>query len=446
MSQIISKFIADGAVIASKLDATAKQSVLESKLVGARRGVLGFSTTASSSDTVTSEVQAAAAVDTPQTDLVTGEGIFVGTVANSVDSKKVLIRQAGTDQGVDDGSGDEVFGKLSESAGVFTLSYFKADNTAFTFSGATSIDFYFVEVQDLHSLNSEALLRQAVSGVIDADQAATLSGHLDGAASKHDASEIDFELVDGSKKVVQAASDDVESALTDLDSALGDVITLSGVAQNSLNLGLFSGTTIADNQTIKAALQDLETALEEIDANVDDLITLSGVAENSVNLGTFTGATIADNQTVKAALQDLETSLEEIDANVNDLITLSGVAENAVNLGTFTGTTITDNATIKSALQELETAVEAASSQTDACESFVLSGTDITNGYVDLAQVPDDETCVQLHVIGGPLQDHSVDFDIISDGSENKRLSWSGLGLDGVLESGDKLRVYYQVA
>ena len=47
--------------------------------------------------------------------------------------------------------------------------------------------------------------------------AATLSGHLDGGASKHDATEIDFELADGSKVMIQAASDTVETALIDLD-------------------------------------------------------------------------------------------------------------------------------------------------------------------------------------------------------------------------------------
>lgn len=43
--------------------------------------------------------------------------------------------------------------------------------------------------------------------------------HVDGGASKHDATEVDYERSDGSKKDIQAASDDVESALTDLDDA-----------------------------------------------------------------------------------------------------------------------------------------------------------------------------------------------------------------------------------
>ena len=107
---------------------------------------------------------------------------------------------------------------------------------------------------------------------------------------------------------------------------IDNVATLTGVAKDSVNFGAFTGSTITDNQTLKAILQLLETAVEtkassasvtsqgttvtEIDANVDDLITLSGIAENTTGLGTFTGSTISDGSTIKAALQDLETAAE----------------------------------------------------------------------------------------------------------------------------------------
>jgi hypothetical protein len=97
--------------------------------------------------------------------------------------------------------------------------------------------------------------------------------------------------------------------------------TLSGTTQGDTDLGTFTGATISDNTTTKTALQELETSLEtkaasatvtEIDANVDDLITLSGVAENTTDLGTFSGTTITDNITIKAALQELETVVESL--------------------------------------------------------------------------------------------------------------------------------------
>jgi hypothetical protein len=119
------------------------------------------------------------------------------------------------------------------------------------------------------------------------------------------------------KQALQALETEVEAKAD--DSVVDNLVTLSGVAENATNLGTFTGSTIPDSQTIKQALQALETEVEtkaassvvsEIDQNVDDLISLSGVAENSANLGTFTGSTIPDSQTIKQALQALETEVE----------------------------------------------------------------------------------------------------------------------------------------
>jgi hypothetical protein len=57
--------------------------------------------------------------------------------------------------------------------------------------------------------------------------------------------------------------------------------------------------------------------------SVDDLISLSGVAEGSANLGSFTGTTIADNQTIKQGLQALETSVEGKQASITTTLTLT---------------------------------------------------------------------------------------------------------------------------
>ena len=170
---------------------------------------------------------------------------------------------------------------------------------------------------------------------------------------------------------------------------IDNVATLSGVSKDSTNMGTFTGSTITDNQTIKAILQLLETAVEtkasigsvtaqgsvvtEIDGNVDDLTTAVGVAEQDTDLGTFSGTTIADSQTVKQALQTLETAVESkgsatsltsLTTAVGDLNTLTGVAQNDEDLGTFTGSTIADSQTVKAALQALETASEAIDAKT----------------------------------------------------------------------------------
>lgn len=52
--------------------------------------------------------------------------------------------------------------------------------------------------------------------------------------------------------------------------------------------------------------------LTAVSDEVDDLVSLSGVAAGSTDLGTFTGATIPDGSTVKDALQSLETAIESL--------------------------------------------------------------------------------------------------------------------------------------
>ena len=210
------------------------------------------------------------------------------------------------------------------------------------------------------------------------------------------------------------------SALTEVDGNVNDLITLTGISENVSTLGTFTGSTIADDLGIKAALQALETAVEtketqavvsEINQNADDLISLTGVSENTTNLGTFSGSLIDNSVTIKAALQALETAIEaetaargqaitdlvdgapaalntlnELAAALNDdasaastlttainanethidnMATLTGVDKDATNLGTFSGSTIPDSRTIKSALQEIETAFEEADTNTD---------------------------------------------------------------------------------
>ena len=202
--------------------------------------------------------------------------------------------------------------------------------------------------------------------------------------------------------------------INDNETHIDNVATLSGVAKDSTDFGTFTGSTITNNQTLKAILQLLETAVEtkasitsvtaqgsvvtEIDANVDDLTTAVGVAEQATDLGTFSGTTIADNQTVKQALQALETSVESkgssasltsLTTAVGDLNTLSGVAQNDEDLGTFTGSTIADSVTIKAALQTLETTVEDIS----AVDTDVVDAGDNVNrliGVTSADAVPTD--------------------------------------------------------
>jgi len=105
-----------------------------------RMGVINFSA-AGTSDIVTTEITSSAAADgvPVQVGAATTEG-FITTGANN----KVLMVDTLSKQAIDDGSGNEVFGRLTQAAAVYTLSYFSlvlGVETAVSLP-AISIDFF----------------------------------------------------------------------------------------------------------------------------------------------------------------------------------------------------------------------------------------------------------------------------------------------------------------
>lgn len=417
MSKIISKWITDSAITTDKINnaavtdeklaASAKQSALESKLIPSRIAVTAFDTTAASSDTVTTEVEAAATTDTPQSTITTAKGIYVGTVSGANDAKRVLIRAAGTDNGIDDGTGDDVYGILTEDTGVYTLSYKTAAGGAYSFSGVTSIDFYFVEICDLYSVTAESFLNGGVGGVVDAgtaDAAAAaqadatqalsdagdaqddIDDHTDGDVSKHDATEIDYERADGSKKNIGADDDDVEDALTALDDAIG---ALDASPDNY---------TPASPAIVASHLTAIDTALSSAGG--------TSFSDDTFEIKDETTDTKKMNFQVSGVSADTTRTISMCDRNTD----LSNITERKV-------------------------------------EVLTLIGDDITAKYKDLAvsadvKVPSSSV---LQPSGGIVQKYTSDYTIITDGSYVRRVNWDGLALDGVLEAGDVLTVIYEI-
>ena len=196
-----------------------------------------------------------------------------------------------------------------------------SNSTHFTmepFSGSTIADNSLIHeaFQSLETAVETKLNSSGAKAALDVDHLITLSGVS--AAADHLGTFSGSTINDNVtvKTALQALETAVEAAEeTAVEFNVDHIITLTGVASASDHLGTFTGSTISDNVTIKAAIQALETAVEaaeetQAEFHVDHLITLSGVAQASDHLGTFTGSTIADNETLKGALQDLETALE----------------------------------------------------------------------------------------------------------------------------------------
>ena len=172
---------------------------------------------------------------------------------------------------------------------------------------------------------------------------------------------------------------------------LSGLATESYVTTQISNLVDSAPSALDTLNELAAALNDdasfSTTVTNLINANethIDNMATLTGVAKDSTNLGTFTGSTIADSQTIKAALQALETAVEDAGsattlsaatADITDLQTLTGIADGNSDLGTFSGSTIADNDSVKDALQSLETAVESKSATGANVNVFVGSTT-----------------------------------------------------------------------
>lgn len=80
--------------------------------------------------------------------------------------------------------------------------------------------------------------------------------------------------------------------------------------------------------------------------------------------------------------------------------------------------------------------------------SFTVDATIFANKYFDLPVVPIDPNNVLVQIVGGSAQRKLVDFDVITDGSDIKRISWNGLRIDTLSQApiGTEFVVSYGVS
>ena len=189
-----------------------------------------------------------------------------------------------------------------------------------------------------------------------------------------------------------------------------NVATLTGVAKDSADLGSFSGSTIAESSTIKAALQALETSLETkgaatdlsgVISNTGDLVTLSGVAAGSVNLGVFDGDTLSDNATLKVVLQDAEDAIEANATAISTEASSRASAITALTNGAIADNTaainqeVTDRAAAITALTNGAVADNAAGIVTNAAAiTSLTNGAVATNAAAIAQEVTDRQAAV----------------------------------------------------
>lgn len=322
----------------------------------------------------------------------------------------------------------------------------------------------------------------------------SLAGHLDGTASQHDGTEIDYERTDADKVSILEASDEVEAALSNLDDSkmatisvqLAEIVNLALTGEQTIDGTLTSTSRVLlTNQTAPAENGVYVTAAGAW-ARATDLSKSSQFIVGqmiSVREGTDRADTIWFNQTVVATVdttavdidqagdpaaltahldgtaskhdateidyergdgskKNIQAASDDAEAALTDLDDAIGALDATPTNYTPTSAAITADhlAAIDGILGTLSAADE-----TENVDQFTLDGTDITNEYVDLVNIPKSVTNVRMFIKNAPPQHNGDDFTIITDGSDIKRVSWSALGLDGVLASGDKLTLVYTV-
>lgn len=175
-----------------------------------------------------------------------------------------------------------------------------------------------------------------------------INNHINDTTDAHDASAISNSPtgnlaatdVQGALNELQGDIDTLNTDMTAVEGDVADLITLSGVAANSTDLGTFTGTTIPDNSDVKEALQALETEVEsKIDSadltnHMSDTTThgTTGDIVGTSDTQTLTNKTIvATNNTITTAASgnltstELNAALDELQDDIDTRATSSAL-------------------------------------------------------------------------------------------------------------------------
>ena len=198
-----------------------------------------------------------------------------------------------------------------------------------------------------------------------------IDAHKDGGASKHDASEVDYERVDGSKKNIQAASDSVEPALTDLDDAIG------ALAATPSNYTPTDAGIVADH------LAGIDSALTTAGGSVfaDDEFLVTGSVDATKKIA-LEADNIASGTTRTIAMPDEDIDLGDM-ASKTALASTGGAALVGI-LDTAADYTATD---VEGALAEVKALADTAIQSSEKGANSGVATLD-GGGKVPVAQLP----------------------------------------------------------
>jgi hypothetical protein len=345
--------------------------------------------------------------------------IIEGVVVNAPYNKIIIRKAFGTelDDTFIDAQGNEVFGRLTESVGVWTLSYFTligATETAYSFGAATNVKWYYQELYNPlvnPPVYSELAIVPSENAAVDVVVATTsIYGKI--LLSSVAPSAIAATGSAGTGTGIVANADHTHEGVHSVG-IFGEVSTLLG------DVKLEAG----DNITLDYNLGRLRIS------------TLGAVGAQEIPVGTVNGI----NDTF-GPLSQTPSSEDSVLVFIDDMV----VKE---NLWALTGNSIVfDAAAIPQFGQTVYVfyvtsgipALPPVPSGVLYCEYHTITAGEETAKALTLPAAPAEPAKVLLDMIGGSAQIYSVDFIIAGT-----TLSWNGLGLDGVLLENDVVRIYY---
>lgn len=294
--------------------------------------------------------------------------------------------------------------------------------------------------------NSTKIATTAYADASSSTAAATVQGNLAShmaASSAHGVAGAIVGTTDSqalTNKTIDASLNTLSNIANSMVAA-GAAIAESKLALDHSTASLSTSTaTVAGN--LATHLADLANPHQVTKAQVltgnlivnADVDAAAAIVESKLSLDHSTASLYSSVGSASAAASAAQSQL-------NHVQTLTGVASGSDNMGAFTGTHLSSSETIKTALQSLSDAITTASNSPSAKQEITLSGTDITNQYIDLAHVIVPGS-LMVTPVGGPLQMEGTDYTLSQPGAVT-RVTFAG-DMATILVATDKVEFKYE--
>jgi len=347
-----------------------------------------------------------------------GTSLVEGVVTSGTYNKVLITQASGVEEGdaFTDSLGNVVYGRLTESSGTWTLSYYvllSGTETAYTFSVASDVRYYFQEIY-----NPLAGLAPVFS----------------------------------------------EFAMIPSDNVTADVITATTTEQGKVQLsasapGAIAATGSAGTANASVANADhthegLHSIAKLGDPALLGDVTLSSagaitITQTGQNIEIATNGAVGYQETPAGTANGVNTTfgpLSFVPSDGNSIIVFVDYVAVPQTDWSLVGNSIVFSSSIPALGQSVYVFYMTAGTPVTPptplgvfnCEYKTLTSGQISAGSLTLAAAPASASLTVVDLIGGGAQEFSVDFQVAGT-----TLSWSGLGLASVLVTGSKLRVQY---